>query len=77
MELPFLNKNRDRSGDAVYVVLVLILLAGTITIAIAIYYILFAAGAARLANIRHNNLLIAALAFVLSPFYYIYYAFTG
>jgi len=43
----------------------------------AVWVVVFAAGAARLANQRHNSFIIAALAFVLSPLYYIYYAFTG
>ena len=60
------------SGMALMLVVFLLILALS-----SLWYVAFAAGAARLANQRHNSLIIAALAFMLSPFYYIYYAFTG
>ena len=37
---------------------------------------IFAAGAARLAYNTHNSLIFAIIAFLLSPLYYIYHAFT-
>ena len=43
---------------------------------VIILLLMFAVGAARLANQRSNNFLLAGIAFVLSPFYYIYHAFT-
>ena len=61
-------------GDGVALMLIVFLLILALS---SLWYVVFAAGAARLANQRHNSFIIAALAFVLSPFYYIYYAFTG
>ena len=37
---------------------------------------IFAVGAARLAYNTHNSIILAGLAFVLSPLYYIYHGFT-
>ena len=61
-------------GEGVTLMLIVFLLILAVS---SLWYVAFAAGAARLANQRHNSLIIAALAFMLSPFYYIYYAFTG
>ena len=61
-----------------YTIITVLMIFFLILLALSsLWYVAFAAGAARLANQRHNSLIIAALAFMLSPFYYIYYAFTG
>ena len=41
-----------------------------------LWLVIFAVGAARLAYNTHNSIILAGLAFVLSPLYYIYHGFT-
>jgi hypothetical protein len=57
---------------ASWAVIILIVMIPTVLLWIVIY----AVGAARLAYITHNSIILAGIAFVISPFYYIYHAFT-
>jgi hypothetical protein len=55
-----------------WAVIILIVMIPTVLLWIVIY----AVGAARLAYITHNNIILAGIAFVLPQIFYIYHAFT-
>ncbi len=71
-----LGEKRDKTGDGAYVLYFILAFWLVIPITILLWIFIFAAGAARLAYITHNSIILAGIAFVLPPLYYIYHAFT-
>jgi hypothetical protein len=67
-----LGENRDKTGDIGYIIMAIFIIVPTLLL----WLVIFTVGAARLAYNTHSSIILAGLAFVLSPLYYIYHGFT-